>query len=66
MKKLKTLNVVIEKTSTGYSAYTKRYTIVSTGKTIEEVKKNIVEAINYYFELTEFVDAEKQINYIIK
>lgn len=47
MKKLK---IIVEKTSTGYSAYADRYPVYSTGSSVKELKKNIAEAFNFYFE----------------
>lgn len=49
MKKVK---VIIEKTSTGYSAYADKYPVFSTGADIMEMRSNIVEAINFYFDET--------------
>jgi len=43
--------IVIEKTSTGYSAYSPDLLgCVSTGTTIEEVKENMKEAIQFHLE----------------
>lgn len=47
MKKLK---VIIEKTSTGYSAYSDKYPIYTTGGDVKELTTNMVEAANFYFE----------------
>ena len=44
------LIVIIEKTDTGFSAYSDKYSIFTTGKTIPEMVKNTYEAANYYFE----------------
>lgn len=46
MKKLK---VVVEKTSTGFSAYVEKLPVYTTGGDIQELTKNIVEALNFYF-----------------
>ena len=43
--------IVIEKTSTGYSAYSPDLPgCVSTGRTLAEIEKNIREAIEYHIE----------------
>lgn len=49
MKKIK---VIVEKTTTGYSAYADRYPVYTTGDTVAELKKNLVEALNFYFKET--------------
>lgn len=47
MRKLK---VIVEKTSTGYSAYADKYPVYTTGEDVKELTDNIVEAFNFYFE----------------
>lgn len=47
MKKLK---VIVEKTSTGYSAYADKYPVYTTGGNVKELINNIVEALNFHFE----------------
>jgi predicted RNase H-like HicB family nuclease len=47
MKKLK---VIVEKTSTGYSAYADKYPVYSTGSDVKELKRNMAEAFEFYFE----------------
>ena len=43
--------IVIEKTNTGYSAYAPDIEgCVSTGVTLDEVKQNMQEAIEFHFE----------------
>jgi len=44
------INVTVEKTDTGYSAYTENYPVYTTGKTAAELLKNIKEALNFYLE----------------
>ncbi len=46
----KKIQVVVEKTSTGFSAYVPNYPIVTTGNTIIELQKHILEVLNFYFE----------------
>ncbi len=48
MKKIK---IIVEKTSTGYSAYSRDYDgVASVGDSWEEVKANFQEAIGFHFE----------------
>ena len=46
----KKIKAIVEKTNTGFSAYTEDYPVFTTGKSIGELLKNIVEALNLYFE----------------
>ncbi|MBI9069811.1 MAG: type II toxin-antitoxin system HicB family antitoxin [Salinivirgaceae bacterium] len=49
---MKRLNVVLERTDTGYSAYSNEIPgCAATGKTYDETKKNIVDAIDSHLEL---------------
>ena len=47
---MKTVNVVIEHAETNLSAYVEDAPIITIGDTIEEIEKNIREAINLYLE----------------
>jgi predicted RNase H-like HicB family nuclease len=42
--------IIVEKTKTGYSAYSEAFPVVTTGKTLEDLKENILEALNLLFE----------------
>src|SRR5687768_4995721 len=46
---MKKLTVIIEKTSTGFSAYSEKYPVYTTGEDVRELVSNIVEAFNFYF-----------------
>jgi len=46
----KKVNLIVEKTSTGFSAYAEKYPVYTTGASITELKKNILEALNLYNE----------------
>ena len=51
MKKLKKiLDVVIEKTDTGYSAFAEEIEVYSTAKNMDSLTGNLVEALNLYYE----------------
>ena len=56
---------IVEKTNTGFSAFAVDYPAFTTGKTISELSKNIVEALNLYFEDDEIQISQKNINFEI-
>jgi predicted RNase H-like HicB family nuclease len=47
---MKKIEIIVESTKTGYSAYAKKYPVYTTGKTLDELKVNILEALNLLFE----------------
>jgi transcriptional regulator with XRE-family HTH domain len=42
--------VIVEKTKTGFSAFAPGYPVATTGRTIIQSQKNILEVLNFYFE----------------
>ena len=46
----KKISIIVEKTDTGFSAYSNDYPIFSTGRTIPELIDNVFEATSLYFE----------------
>lgn len=42
--------MIIERTKTGYSAYAEKYPVYTAGKSLEQLKGNMLEALNLYFE----------------
>ena len=46
----KKISIIVEKTDTGFSAYSNDYPIFTTGRTIPELIDNAYEAANLYFE----------------
>jgi len=51
MKKLnKNIKIIVEKTDTGFSAYSEEYPIFTTGRTVPELLKNAFEATQLCFE----------------
>ena len=50
MKVPKKITVVIEKTKTGFSAFTEDYPVFTTAKNIPELIGNTIEAANLFFE----------------
>ena len=47
---MKKINILVERTKTGYSAFAEDLPVYSTGKDIVTLKKGILEALNLYFE----------------
>lgn len=46
----KKINLIVEKTSTGFSAYAEKFPVYTTGRSITNLKENILEALNLYNE----------------
>lgn len=46
---MKQIEITVERTKTGYSAYAVKLPVVTTGKTLEELKQNMLEALNLYY-----------------
>ena len=46
----KNIKIIVEKTETGFSAYSEDYPIFTTGRTVPELLKNAFEASQLYFE----------------
>lgn len=44
------IEMIVEKTKTGYSAYAEKYPVYTGGSSLEELKANMLEALNLYFE----------------
>jgi predicted RNase H-like HicB family nuclease len=44
------IKMTVEKTKTGYSAYADKYPVFTVGKSLEELKNNILEAVNLSLE----------------
>ncbi len=43
------IEMIVEKTKTGYSAYAEKYPVYTLGTALEELKVNMLEALNLYF-----------------
>jgi len=43
------IEMIVERTKTGYSAYAEKYPVFTTGTSLEELKIQIIEALNLYF-----------------
>ena len=46
---MKNIFVSVEKTSTGFSAGADKYPVYTAGDSLEEIKSNIIDALNLYF-----------------
>jgi predicted RNase H-like HicB family nuclease len=44
------IDMIVEKTKTGYSAYAEKYPVYTVGNSLEELKTNMLEALNLFFE----------------
>ena len=44
------VEMIVEKTKTGYSAYASKYPVFTVGSSLVELKANILEALNLHFE----------------
>ncbi len=47
---MKKIEIIVEKTKTGYSAFAEKLPVYTIGNTLEELKTNTIEAINLYLE----------------
>ncbi|GAA4462801.1 hypothetical protein GCM10023093_10040 [Nemorincola caseinilytica] len=44
------IEMIVERTRTGYSAYAAKHPVYTTGKDLETLKNNMIAALNLYFE----------------
>lgn len=47
---MKKIAIIVERTKTGYSAYATKYPVYTVGNSLEDLRANILEALNVYFE----------------
>jgi predicted RNase H-like HicB family nuclease len=59
------ITVIIEKTKTGFSAYSEDQSIFTTANTIPELIGNTIEAANLYFEDEKIRINQNDINFIV-
>lgn len=57
--------IVVEKTKTGYSAYSEKYPVYTVGKSLEELKSNILEAVNLSFEKSDKAVTENNLKIML-
>jgi len=55
------INMIVERTKTGYSAYAEKYPVYTVGSSLEELKGNVLESLNLYFEKQEKTITEKDL-----
>jgi transcriptional regulator with XRE-family HTH domain len=55
------INMIVERTKTGYSAYAEKYPVYTVGTSLEELKINILESLNLYFEKQGKIITEKDL-----
>ena len=55
------IEMTVEKTKTGYSAYAEKYPVYTAGKTLDELKLQLIEALNLFFEKEGKIITEKDL-----
>jgi predicted RNase H-like HicB family nuclease len=55
---MKKIDILVEKTNSGYSAYAENYSVYTVGNNLDELKNSIVEALNLNFEDSKIVITE--------
>jgi len=58
---MKKIEIIVERTRTGYSAYATKYPVYTTGKSLDKLKTNIIEALNLHFNEKGTIIAEKDL-----
>lgn len=62
MKSLKKkINIMVEITKTGYSAYAEELPVYTTGKDLSTLKRNLIESLNYFYEDLGYVVADENL-----
>ena len=59
----KVIKMIVEKTDTGFSAFSENYPVFTTGRTISELIDNAYEAANMYFEENKIQITHKNLNF---
>lgn len=44
------IEIIVERTKTGYSTYAEKYPVYTVGATWDKLKTNMLEVLNFYFE----------------
>jgi predicted RNase H-like HicB family nuclease len=57
MTNKKKIEIIVEKTKDGFSAYAKEHPVFTTGSSMEELIQNLKEAFSIYFEHEKFNDS---------
>lgn len=62
MKTLKKkINIMVEITKTGYSAYAEELPVYTTGKDLTTLKDNLIESLNHYYEDLGYMVADENL-----
>lgn len=61
----KKIKMIVEKTDTGFSAFSEDYPVYTTGLTISELMDNACEAVNLYFEEQEILITRENLKFEI-
>ncbi len=59
------IEMIVEKTKTGYSAYAEKYPVFTVGKSLEELKSNMIESLNLYFGRKKELLTERDLEIIV-
>lgn len=59
------IDMIVEKTNSGYSAYAEKYPVYTVGNSLEELKTNMLEAVNLYFEKQNKIVSENDLKTIL-
>jgi len=59
------IEIIVEKTKTGYSAYAEKYPVYTVGGSLDELKANILEALNLHFEKQGKTVTEKNLKIVL-
>ncbi len=62
---MKSIEIIVERTKTGYSAYASKYPVFTTGKSLEELKLHVLEALNLYFHKSNKIVTEKELKIVL-
>jgi predicted RNase H-like HicB family nuclease len=60
---IKKIKMILEKTDTGFSAFSEEYPIYTTGRTIPELMNNALEAANFCFEDDNVIIAQENLKF---
>jgi hypothetical protein len=60
------IEILIEKTKTGFSSYAQKYAVYTTAKKIVKLKSNVVEALNLHFEDQGIVISEPDLKFTLE
>jgi predicted RNase H-like HicB family nuclease len=58
---MRKIECIVERTNTGFSAYAAKYPVYTVGSNLEEIKANLLEALNLYFSDKDRLVEEKDI-----